>query len=162
MSAITTIAELEAIYGEFGAVGEASTAKVADHVTPQYRRYLEAVPFVALATVGPEGLDCSPRGDKPGFIRIHDDRTLMLPDRRGNNRIDTLRNIIHDPRVALLFLIPGCGETIRVNGRATISTDPALTQSFVIDGKGVIRAQHIGPIMPQNVPGILQALEEAK
>ena len=135
MSAITTIAELEAIYGEFGAVGEASTAKVADHVTPQYRRYLEAAPFAALATVGPEGLDCSPRGDKPGFIRIHDDRTLMLPDRRGNNRIDSLRNVVRDPRVALMALIPGIGNAMRINGRAHLDADPALMQTFAIDGK---------------------------
>ena len=100
-----------------------------------YRAFIEAAPFFALASGGPDGFDCSPRGDAPGFVRVADEKTLLIPDRRGNNRIDTLRNIIHDPRVALLFLIPGCGETIRVNGRATISTDPALTQSFVIDGK---------------------------
>ena len=94
-----------------------------------------AAPFFAFATSGPEGLDCSPRGDPAGFVRVADERTLLIPDRRGNNRMDTLRNILHDPRVALLFLIPGCGETIRVNGRAKISTDPALTESFVIDGK---------------------------
>lgn len=135
MPAITSIAELEAIYGEFGAVGEASTAKVADHITPHYRRYLEAAPFAALATVGPEGLDCSPRGDKPGFIRIHDDRTLMLPDRRGNNRIDSLRNVVRDSRVALMALIPGIGNAMRINGRAHLDADPALLETFAIDGK---------------------------
>ena len=91
--------------------------------------------LVALATVGPEGLDCSPRGDRPGFIRIADERTLMLPDRRGNNRIDSLRNVIRDPRVALLFLIPGSGTTFRVNGRAVLSADPDLLDSFAVDGK---------------------------
>jgi len=90
---------------------------------------------VSLATSGPEGLDCSPRGDRPGFVRVHDEKTLMLPDRRVNNRIDSLRNVVRDPRVALLFLIPGIGNTLRVNGRARISVDPALLESFVIEGK---------------------------
>ena len=109
--------------------------KVADHITPHYAALIQASPFVALATIGPEGLDCSPRGDLHGFVRIADPRTLMLPDRRGNNRIDSLRNIVRDPRVALLFLIPGSGTTFRVNGRAVLSADPALLESFSIDGK---------------------------
>ena len=88
-----------------------------------------------LATCGPEGLDCSPRGDPPGFVRVIDEHTLVIPDRRGNNRIDCLRNLVRDPRVALLFLIPGVGETMRIIGRAKISTDPKLTESFVINGK---------------------------
>jgi uncharacterized protein len=96
---------------------------------------IAASPFVALATVGPEGLDCSPRGDLAGFVRIHDPKTLMLPDRRGNNRVDSLRNIVRDPRVALLFLVPGSGTTMRVNGRAHLSVDPALLESFVMEGK---------------------------
>ena len=129
---IETVEQLEAIYGH---PNEASTVKVADRVTPLYRALIEKSPFVALATSGPEGLDCSPRGDLPGFVRIHDDRTLMMPDRRGNNRIDSLRNIVRDPRVALLFLIPGSGSTLRVNGRARLSTDPALLDSFVMEGK---------------------------
>src|SRR3954451_16925978 len=131
MSTITTIEQLEAIYGQTGLT---STAKVADRVTPQYRIMIERSPFVALATCGPEGLDCSPRGDLPGFVRIHDDKTLMMPDRRGNNRVDSLRNIVGDPRVALLFLIPGAGSTLRVNGRAQVSVDPELLASFRIDG----------------------------
>jgi PPOX class probable FMN-dependent enzyme len=135
MSRIDTIAALEAIYGTYESIGEASTAKVVDRMIPQYRAYIEASPFAALATVGPEGLDCSPRGDGRGFVRIHDDRTLMLPDRRGNNRVDSLRNIVRDPRVALLFLIPGSGTTFRVNGRAHLSADPALLESFAVDGK---------------------------
>ena len=85
---------------------------------------IDKSPFAALATCGPEGLDCSPRGDLPGFVRIHDDKTLMMPDRRGNNRVDSLRNIVRDPRIALLFLIPGSGSTLRVNGRAQVSADP--------------------------------------
>src|SRR5438046_7829884 len=129
---VTSIEALEHIYGEpFGP----SIAKETDRVTSHYRAFIEAAPFFALATAGPEGLDCSPRGDAPGFVRVHDEKTLLVPDRRGNNRIDSWRNILSDPRVALLFLIPGCGETIRVNGRASISSDPALTGSFVVQGK---------------------------
>lgn len=135
MTVIETIAQLEEIYGRFDDIGESSTAKVADWITPSYRRLIEASPFAALATMGPEGLDCSPRGDLPGFVRVHDDRTLMLPDRRGNNRVDSLRNIVRDPRVALLFLIPGSGTTLRVNGHAHVAADPALLASFMVDGK---------------------------
>ena len=132
MSIIATVEELEAIYGQ---TNDASTVKVADRVTPLYRLLIEASPFAALATSGPEGLDCSPRGDLPGFVRIHDEKTLLLPDRRGNNRIDSLRNVVRDPRVALLFLIPGCGNTLRVNGRAHISTDADLLASFAVKEK---------------------------
>ena len=132
MSAITTIEQLEALYG---VPGETSTVKEVDRVTPEYRAFIEASPFVALATGGPEGLDCSPRGDLAGFVRIHDERTLMMPDRRGNNRVDSLRNIVRDPRVGLLFLIPGSGSTLRVNGRAHLDTDPDLLASFAVDGK---------------------------
>jgi PPOX class probable FMN-dependent enzyme len=132
MSIVTSVAELEALYGQ---PNEASTAKEIAYITPHYRAYIEASPFASLATSGPEGLDCSPRGDRPGFVRIHDERTLMLPDRRGNNRIDSLRNIVRNPRVALLFLIPGMGNTLRVNGRAHISVDPALLESFAIEEK---------------------------
>ena len=135
MAAITTLEELERIYGGAGAVGEASTAKVADHVTPDYRRFIEAAPFLALATSGPEGLDCSPRGDRPGFVRVAEPRMLLLPDRRGNNRIDCLRNIVRDPRVGLMFLIPGIGNAMRVNGLAEIDDDGALLASFAVDGK---------------------------
>src|SRR4030095_12161321 len=132
MTIISTIEQLEAIYGF---PNDASTVKVADRVTPPYRVLIEKSPFVALASCGREGLDCSPRGDLAGFVRIHDDRTLMMPDRRGNNRVDSLRNIVRDPRVALLFLIPGSGTTLRVNGRAFLSVDPELLASFAMEGK---------------------------
>jgi uncharacterized protein len=132
MTRITTTEQLEAIYGF---PNDASTVKVADRVTLPYRILIETSPFAALATVGPEGIDCSPRGDLPGFVRIHDDKTLMMPDRRGNNRVDSLRNIVRDPRVALLFLIPGSGTTLRVNGSAYLSTDPDLLASFKMEGK---------------------------
>ena len=133
MTVIDSLEALEALYAP--APVAASTVKVADHITPHYRALIEASPFLALATVGPEGLDCSPRGDQPGFVRIEGDRTLILPDRRGNNRIDSLRNVVRDPRVALMFLIPGSGTTFRVNGRAVISADPDLLASFAVDGK---------------------------
>jgi PPOX class probable FMN-dependent enzyme len=129
---VTSIEALERLYGQpYGP----SIAKETDRITAHYRAFIEAAPFFALASSGPDGMDCSPRGDAPGFVRVLDEKTLLVPDRRGNNRIDTLRNILQDPRVALLFLIPGCGETIRVNGHAQISTDPALLDSFLVDGK---------------------------
>src|SRR6266480_4637996 len=132
MSIVATIRDLEAIYGQ---PNEASTVKVATRMTPQYRVLIDKSPFAALATSGPEGLDCSPRGDLPGFVRVHDDKTLMMPDRRGNNRVDSLRNIVRDPRVALLFLIPGSGTTLRINGRAHLSVDSDLLASFKMEGK---------------------------
>jgi PPOX class probable FMN-dependent enzyme len=132
MSVVATIEQLEAIYGY---PNEASTVKVADRITPPYRTLIEKSPFAALATCAPEGLDCSPRGDIAGFVRIHDEKTLMMPDRRGNNRVDSLRNIVRDPRVALLFLIPGSGSTLRVNGHAQVSVDQDLLASFKMDGK---------------------------
>ena len=129
MATIGTLAELEALYG---APNLASTAKVTDHVTPHYRTIIEASPFVALATVGPEGADSSPRGDLAGFVRIADERTLLMPDRRGNNRCDSLRNIVVDGRVGLLFLVPGSGTTLRVNGTAVLSTDDGLCETFSV------------------------------
>ncbi|MFT3820401.1 MAG: pyridoxamine 5'-phosphate oxidase family protein [Rubrivivax sp.] len=115
--------------------GDTSLQKVADHVHPLYRPYIEAAPFAVLATRGPHGLDTSPRGDAPGFVHVADARTLLLPDRRGNQRIDSLRNLVHDPHCALLFLIPGVGETLRVNGRGRVSAHPALCAHFAVQGK---------------------------
>jgi len=115
--------------------GDTSLVKVADHVHPLYRPYIEASPFAVLATVGEHGLDTSPRGDAPGFVTVADEKTLLLPDRRGNQRIDSLRNIARDPRVALLFLIPGCGEALRVNGTARISASPELCARFQVQGQ---------------------------
>ena len=124
-------ATLEALYGEASA---GAIAKEIDYIHPHYRAMIEASPFVVLGTSGPGGLDCSPRGDPAGFVHVLDDRTLLIPDRRGNNRADSLRNIIHDPRVTLLFLIPGVGETLRINGTAAISVDPALLERFPFRG----------------------------
>lgn len=132
MSVITSVEELEALYGQ---PGEASLVKERDRLIPEYAALIAASPFVALATCGPDGLDCSPRGDLAGFVRVHDERTLMMPDRRGNNRADSLKNIILDGRVGLLFLIPGSGTTLRVNGTAKVVVDAALCESFAMEGK---------------------------
>ena len=129
---IRDVAALEALYGE---VGEASALKEIGYLHPHYAAFVKASPFMVLATSGPHGLDASPRGDPAGFVEIVDDKTLLLADRRGNNRIDSLRNIIADPRVALLFLVPGIGETLRVNGTAEVSVDPALLERFTIKDK---------------------------
>lgn len=122
---------LNELYGE---VSEGARLKEIEYISPEYRALIEASPFMTLSTVGPEGLDCSPRGDPAGFVHVLDERTVLIPDRRGNNRADSLRNVIRDPRVALLFLVPGVGETLRINGRAVISRDPALLARFEYNG----------------------------
>ncbi|GMB82241.1 pyridoxamine 5'-phosphate oxidase family protein [Shinella zoogloeoides] len=132
MTIVTSVEQLNALYGE---PGEASLIKVTDYLLPEYRTMIEASPFMALATVGPEGLDCSPRGDAGPVVHIEDERTLMLPDWRGNNRIDSLSNIVRDPRVALMFLIPGSNTTMRLNGRAVVCVDEVITQRFTMDGR---------------------------
>ena len=124
-------ATLNALYGE---ISPGAIAKEIDYIHPHYRAMIEASPFAVLGTSGPGGLDVSPRGDPAGFVHVLDDKTVLIPDRRGNNRADSLRNIIHDPRVTLLFLIPGVGETLRINGSAVISVDPALLNRFPFRG----------------------------
>ena len=131
----TVINTLEALEQIYGLPGETSTIKETQHLIPQYRAFIEASPFCLLATCGPEGLDCSPRGDKTGFVKTVDDQTLHLPDRRGNNRIDSLRNIVRDPRVALCCLIPGSRNALRINGLAHISVDPKILNDFSVEGK---------------------------
>lgn len=126
---VADIAALEALYPE---PVDRARFKESPVLTPGYRDLIAASPFVLLATHGPRGMDCSPRGDAPGFVVVEDEATLLLPDRRGNNRLDTLRNLLHDPAIALLFLIPGVGETVRVRGTAQISTDPGLLQRFPV------------------------------
>jgi PPOX class probable FMN-dependent enzyme len=132
MRVVESVDELNALYG---APGEASLIKVTPYLTQEYRQMIEASPFVALATVGPEGLDCSPRGDAGQVVFIDDPKTLLLPDWRGNNRVDSLANIVRDPRVGLMFMIPGSNTTMRVNGRAKLVIDEAMTSRFEIDGK---------------------------
>lgn len=129
---VAGVAELNALYGE---PGEASLLKVADRLTPSYRRLIDAAPFFVIASAGTEGLDCSPRGERGEAVRVLDERTLAIPDRRGNNRIDTLSNIVRDPRVGLLFLLPGSVTTVRVNGRAMVTLDGELLESLRRDGK---------------------------
>lgn len=126
---IESLAQLESVYSQ---PLESSIKKELTALNEHYRRLIECSPFVSIASAGPEGLDCSPRGDAPGFVTILDDQTLAIPDRRGNNRLDTLRNIVVDPRVGLLFLIPGHNETLRINGRAYLSTDNDLLERFVV------------------------------
>jgi hypothetical protein len=132
VATVRTIDELEALYGE---PVSTSVTKEVDRLTPLHEEYVRASSFVVVASSGPGGLDCSPRGEPPGFVRVADPRTLLLPDRRGNNRLDTLRNLVVDPRIGLLFLVPGVGVTLRVNGTAEISTDDDLRQSFAVGEK---------------------------
>jgi len=129
---ITDTASLEALFGQ---VAPPSLAKETDSLHPVYARWIAQARFALLATNGPDGLDVSPRGDADPLVRIVDAHTLLLPERRGNNRIDSLRNLVADPRVGLLFMIPGVGETLRVRGRARISVDPDLLASFEHEGK---------------------------
>jgi len=131
--AITSLDQLAALYPN--PVAPASIHKEIDHVDANYAALIAASPFFVLATSGPEGLDCSPRGDQPGFVTVRDAKTLLIPDRKGNNRLDSLKNILFDPRIGMLFLIPGYGETLRVNGVATLSDDPELCGRFAMAGK---------------------------
>jgi len=139
---IRTESELLAL---FDRPKEASLVKELDHVDANYAAWIAASPFFVMCTAGDGGLDASPRGDPNGFVRVLDDKTLLLPERRGNNRIDGLRNLTRDARLALLFLIPGLGETLRVNGRARLSTDPALRDSFVHLGQApkIVIVMHV-------------------
>ncbi len=132
MAQITTLADLERLYGE---PVSAAIVKEIDYISDDYRVFIDKAPFIVMATVGPEGLDCSPRGDPAGFVKVVDRKTVLIPDRRGNNRVDALRNIVRDSRVALLFMIPGIGNTLRINGRAEIRDDADLLAEFAMEGK---------------------------
>lgn len=132
MSIVRSEKELETIYT---GVSDASLVKEISFLTDGYQAFVTHSPFAILSTVGPEGTDASPRGDKTGFVRIETRRSLLMPDRRGNNRIDSLRNIVRDPRCSFMFLVPGNANVLRVNGRAEIDIDEALCQSFEMDGK---------------------------
>jgi PPOX class probable FMN-dependent enzyme len=130
---LTSVEELAALYAP---PSERALKKEIDHVDAVGRAFIAASPFLVLATAGSRGLDCSPKGDKPGFVEVGDDgRTLLIPDRRGNNRIDSLKNLVEDPRIALIFFVPGANETYRVNGRARVSADPLLRRRFAVNGK---------------------------
>ncbi len=132
---VTTLEQLGALYD---APSDATIKKVSDRMTPAYRQMIEASPFFTFATVGADGLDCSPRGDKTQAVMILDDKTIAIPDRRGNNRLDTLKNLVEDPRCALLFLIPGVNECIRINGTAELTTDPDLISKLTHEGKAPV------------------------
>lgn len=130
--AVTSLAALEALYA---APSELVRNKATDRVDARTAAFIAASPFLLLGTSGARGIHVTPRGDAPGFVTVADERTLMLPDRRGNNRLDALRDILEDDRVSLLFLVPGVGETLRVHGTARITTDPALRAAHVAQGK---------------------------
>lgn len=129
---ITSEAELSEMYGS---PLERSIRKQIDHLDDYCRAFIAASPLVLIGTQGGTAADNSPRGDFPGFVKVADDHTLLIPDRRGNNRLDTLRNIVRNPSIGLLFLVPGVNETFRVNGEAVISRDPVLTGEFSVQGK---------------------------
>lgn len=124
----------EALAALYGTPGEAARVKVVPRLIPAYRVWIERAPFCILATVGPEGTDASPRGDAGPVVQVADDRTLLLPDRRGNDRIDSLRNIVRDGRVSLMFMVPGSANVLRVNGRARLTADPATLARFDRNG----------------------------
>jgi len=130
--AITSLAALEALYA---APSELVKNKATDRVDARTAAFIAASPFLLIGTSGARGIHITPRGDAPGFVTVADERTLILPDRRGNNRLDALRDILEDERVSLLFLVPGVGETLRVHGTARITTDPALRAAHVAQGK---------------------------
>ncbi len=132
MEIVQSVEELKAAYG---GSSEAAMVKVTPGLTEEYRRMVEASPFVAVATVGPDGTDCSPRGDAGAVVHIENATTLMLPDWRGNNRIDTLANIVTDPRISLMFLVPGSHSVLRVNGSAVVTMDQTVTSRFEMDGR---------------------------
>ncbi|PZX18999.1 hypothetical protein LX81_00693 [Palleronia aestuarii] len=132
MERIADIAELDAIYGD---PVPRSVTKVRHRITPLYARWIAASRFAVLSTVGPEGTDASPRGEDGAVAHVADERTLWLPDWSGNNRVDSLRNIVRDPRASLMFLIPGNENVVRANGRAAVTAEPRLTETFARDGK---------------------------
>ena len=130
---VTSAEELAAIYDK---PSERVLRKEIDHVDALGRAFIAASPFLVIATGTGQGLDCSPKGDQPGFVEVSEDgKTVLIPDRPGNNRIDGLKNLIANPQVALIFFVPGANETYRVNGRARISTEPALKHRFAVNGK---------------------------
>ena len=130
---VTTAQELTSLYGE---VGRRAAGKVHGRLDRHDRDFVAHSPFLVLATAQAGGLlDVSPRGDRPGFVHVTDDGQLVLPDRPGNNRIDSLLNVLTDPRVSMIFLVPGVGHTLRINGTAVISTDPDLRELGAVDGR---------------------------
>lgn len=129
---VTSLDDLASIYRK---PNEAVVRKVTTHVSEPGRAFIAASPFLVLSTASADGVDCSPKGEAPGFVQLLDDRTLLIPDRPGNNRIDGMKNIVANPKVGIIFMVPGADETYRVNGHAKISIDPQLLARFHVDGK---------------------------
>ncbi|SLN21718.1 pyridoxamine 5'-phosphate oxidase family protein [Roseisalinus antarcticus] len=129
------IDDLETLEQLYGPPVPTSLKKVLDHISPTYLRWIEAARFCILSTVGPEGTDASPRGDTDPVVRVADRSTILMPDWRGNNRTDSLRNIVRDGRVSLMFMVPGSTNVVRVNGTARLTADPAATAEFEQNGK---------------------------
>ena len=129
---VTSLQDLRDIYD---APLDTAIAKQTDHVTEPGRAFIAAAPFLILATASDAGVDCSPKGDDAGFVQLLDDRTILIPDRPGNNRIDGMKNIIENPKVGIIFMVPGSNSTYRVNGTAEISIDPELLGRFAVSGK---------------------------
>jgi len=129
------VQNLDHLLSLYGKPVPASLTKELDYLSEHYQTFIAKSPFVIVATSGKGGLDCSPRGDEPGFVRVHDEKTVLIPDRRGNNRLDSLRNLLEDPRISLLFLLPGIGTTLRINGFAKLVNDESLRKSFEFNGK---------------------------
>jgi uncharacterized protein len=130
--AVTSIEALASIYNN---PADGVLRKVTDYIPEPGRAFIAASPFIVLSTATEEGIDCSPKGDAPGFVQLVDDRTLLIPDRPGNNRIDGMKNIIANPKVGIIFLVPGVNETFRVNGTAHISVASTLLSRFLVQGK---------------------------
>ena len=133
---LTTIRDEEELRRLLGEPSDLVRAKVGDRLNELTRQFVDRSPFVLLATSAPDGTcDVSPRGDPPGFVRVLDEQTLLLPERPGNRLADSLRNILANPRVGLIFVVPGVGDTLRVNGRATLVADDELLAPSAVDGK---------------------------
>jgi len=130
-----TIKDITALEAHYGAVSERSLTKVVTRMTPLYRTWIEASRFCILSTVGADGVHGSPRGDDGPVVKIADDKTIWMPDWRGNNRLDCLKNIVRDDRVSLMFMVAGSNSVVRVNGRAVLTADPKITGAFEQGGK---------------------------
>lgn len=153
------IETLDDLHAHYGTPGEASKVKVTNFLTPAYRAHIERARFCVLSTVGPEGTDGSPRGDENPVVRVSDDRTLLLPDWKGNERIDSLRNIVRDGRVSLMFLVAGSNIAMRINGEARLTADPLLTGLFAQQGKHprTVIVVHIVEVYAQCARSLLRA-----